>query len=167
MKFSKNYFALIALLSLSACGYTANSSKQYVTFLAPNVDGAVCDVAVEQNHYNILPPQKVKIKTSEEDMHIECNAPGYEAVQMNVAAQVKSKALWGETTGGDWNYDYQTSQQYPDTINIVLPKLEEEKVDVSPLVQENTIEGVIESLASDKAPNDAAEDKPVSVVPGQ
>ncbi len=175
MKFSKNYLALIALLSLSACGYAANSSKQYVTFLAPNTENAICDVFIDLKHYKVHPPHKIKIYRSESDMRIECAAQGSPAVEMNVAAQYQNKALWGQSSGGAWNYDRESFYAYPEIINIEFPQSVSKDTDLSnPVtdiesedVQNNTIEGVIESLASDKAQNDAAEDQPVSVVPGQ
>lgn len=108
----------LATLLLGACGYAIETSNQDITFLTPGAKGAHCDVYVNKLRYQASPPQKINIRKSSKDMQVSCTAPGNRKVDMDVPANISSKALWGGPAGVAWDYGAQTLHDYPSVIAV-------------------------------------------------
>jgi hypothetical protein len=105
-------------LTLASCGYTVNKSHQDISFETPGAENATCDVYVDKLRYQVMPPQKVNIMKSENDMEIKCIAPGNRMKTLTVPAKFSYRTVWGTPAGMAWDYASESMYYYPSVIAI-------------------------------------------------
>ncbi len=70
-------FSLMSvLILLGGCSYAFDRSTQDVTILTPGAEHAMCYVYVDGLRHKVYPPQSTIITKSEEDLIVDCLAPG-------------------------------------------------------------------------------------------
>ena len=127
MTFCKQTFSFLSLFSVLAvagCGYVSESSHQNITFLTPDAQDAKCHVFVDGIKYQVFPPQTLNIKKSEADMQITCQAPGNRTIEMEVPADLTTRAIWGGPVGMAWDYASDSLYHYPSVIAIDFSHIE-------------------------------------------
>ncbi len=127
MTFCKQTFSFLSLFSVLAvagCGYVSESSNQNITFLTPDAQDAKCFASVDGIKYQVFPPQTLNIKKSEKDMHITCHAPGNRTIEMDVPADLTTRAIWGGPVGMAWDYASDSLYHYPSVIAIDFSQTE-------------------------------------------
>lgn len=127
MTFCKQTFSFLSLFSVLAvagCGYVSESSHQNITFLTPDAQDAKCYVFVDGIKYQVFPPQTLNIKKSEADMQITCQAPGNRTIEMEVPADLTTRAIWGGPVGMAWDYASDSLYHYPSVIAIDFSHIE-------------------------------------------
>lgn len=118
MRFFSSVFCTAALISLASCGYTTKSSNQDITFLSPEAQNAKCHVFVGKLKYQVFPPQTINVKSSQEDMRVECFGPGNRIAEMVVPSKLTKRAIWGGPAGMAWDYASDSMFHYPEVIAI-------------------------------------------------
>ncbi|MDH5722136.1 MAG: hypothetical protein OEY94_02295 [Alphaproteobacteria bacterium] len=111
-----------SILALASCGYAVEQSNQMVEIITPGAENARCEVWVDKIRYQIHPPQKMNIMKSENDMVLDCIAPGNRRLKMSVPAKFESKAIWGTPAGMAWDYASKSLHYYPDVIAVDFSK---------------------------------------------
>lgn len=113
---------LLSVLALAGCAYTMDESIQDLTIETPGAYNALCDVYVDGFRYVFHPPQTRSIFRSNEDLVVDCKAPGNrhkklvfkphlnQSTHFNVANGVVPGLLWDYQSGAMFNY--------PDTIEV-------------------------------------------------
>lgn len=117
-----NILSFSSVLVLASCGYAVEQSNQTIEIVTPGAENARCDVWVDKIRYQINPPQKMNIMKSENDMILDCIAPGNRHIEMKVSPKFESKAIWGTPAGMAWDYAAKSLHYYPDVVAVDFSK---------------------------------------------
>ena len=119
-----SFLSLFGVLAVAGCGYVSEASHQNITFLTPDAQDAKCFAIVNGLKYQVFPPQTINIKKSEHDMQITCHAPGNRTIEMDVPADLTTRAIWGGPVGVAWDYASDSLYHYPSVIAIDFSNVE-------------------------------------------
>ncbi len=112
---------LIPLAVLGACAYAIDGAIQDVQFVTPGANGAACNVYVEGLKYKVRPPQTINIYKSNEDLVVDCKAPGNRRKVVYIEPRIETSTAWNATNAGvglPWDYASQALFRYPDVVEI-------------------------------------------------
>jgi len=126
MRLLNKFLLFSVVFGLGGCGYTVESSNQYIMFLTPGAENARCEVYVDKIKYVIYPSEERNIKKSENDMRVVCHAPGNRMVEVDIPASFTKRAIWGGPVGVAWDYASKSLYHYPSVIAVDF-SLEETK----------------------------------------
>jgi len=110
-----------ALLTLSACSYAVDTSVQDIKILTPGAENAVCMMYVDKVKYRVHPPQTTSIFRTEEDLIIDCMAPGNRAKKVVIEPTYNDSAAGNVATAGAglaWDYASGALFKYPDVVEV-------------------------------------------------
>lgn len=119
---SKKYFVLIPLIMASACAYTLEGQMQDLTIRTPGAYDAVCDVYANKIRYKFYPPQTRKVTKSDEDLIIDCKAPGGRdrkvVIEPVISKVAPANAVNGLVPGTMWDYASGALFTYPEVVEV-------------------------------------------------
>lgn len=118
---SRIFALLAAVFCLSACAYILDSQQQQITFNTIAAKNAQCDVWVKGRHYKVYPPQTITINRAQEDLIVDCEAPGRREKKIVIPAAINDNTSMNITNAGiGLPYDYLTQSMfaYPERIEI-------------------------------------------------
>lgn len=105
------YFALAALVLLSACATAVQPKSQKIQFNAVNGDDPKCIVSTPLHKYVVYPPQAVNIERSRYVLVVECTANNGKQRRLLVPPETNPTSVYGgplrvvdRVTGSAWNY---------------------------------------------------------------
>ncbi len=120
---------LSLILLLTSCAYAIDKSIQPLTIVTPGAHDALCYVYVNKLKYKFRPPQTITISKSEDDLIIDCLAPGNRRQKLVIAPEYADTALGNMVTLGAglaWDYASGALFKYPDVVEVdfteILPK---------------------------------------------
>jgi hypothetical protein len=112
---------LTALLLLPSCAYFIDKHIQDIEFVTISAEDAECDVFVNGLRNKVHPPQTININNNEEDMVIDCKAPGNRRKKITVPADINATTLLNVGNAGaglPWDFASKAAFKYPDVIEI-------------------------------------------------
>lgn len=119
---SKKYLILVPLIMASACAYTLEGQNQEITIRTPGAYDAVCDVYANKIRYKFYPPQTRFVNKSEEDLIIDCKAPGNRnrkvVIEPVISKVAPANAANGLVPGTMWDYASGALFTYPEVIEV-------------------------------------------------
>lgn len=119
---------LSATLLLGACSYVTDGSVQDVTVLTPGANNAECKLSLGSVQYAYNPPMTRSIQKSEENMVVDCWAPGNRHKVVNIAPNISSSTLYnaghGVAPGLAWDYASKSMYYFPKTVEVDFTQME-------------------------------------------
>lgn len=119
---SKKHFILFPLILASACAYTLEGQMQDLTIRTPGAYDAVCDVYANKIRYKFYPPQTRKVTKSDEDLIIDCKAPGNRdrkvVIEPVISKVAPANAANGLVPGTAWDYASGALFTYPEVVEV-------------------------------------------------
>ncbi len=119
--YKKTLFILPVML-VAACAYTLDKQFQPLTLRTPGALNSRCDVYADKVRYKFYPPETRNIKNSNDDLIIECMAPGNRnrrvVIEANISKYAAGNILTGFVPGVMWDYASDSIFTYPDTVEI-------------------------------------------------
>lgn len=113
---------LVSLIALGACAYTMDKEFQPLTIRTPGAKNAVCMVNAANINYKFYPPQTRNIKKSNNDVTIDCMAPGNRerrvVIRPNIEDSFYGNVVNGMVPGGAVDYASEAMFGYPDVVNV-------------------------------------------------
>ncbi|MFP4313260.1 MAG: hypothetical protein ACLFR0_02930 [Alphaproteobacteria bacterium] len=117
----RKYFLLFPLIALGACAYTFDRSYQDVEIRTPGAHDALCVVEANGIKYKFYPPETRQIPKSEDDLIVDCTAPGNRHRMVVLEPKINNKFYGNAVTGmatGPWDYASGAMFEYPDVIEV-------------------------------------------------
>lgn len=112
---------LISTSVLSACAYATDTSVQDITIRTPGAEDAKCLMYVDGVRYRMHPPETTSIARTEEDLIIDCMAPGNRRKKVVIEPMYSDKAVGNVATAGvglAWDYASGALYKYPDIVEV-------------------------------------------------
>lgn len=111
--------SVLALFLVSGCAYTTEKQIQEITIETPGADNARCEVIVDGIPYDVRPPETTTIFKSEEDLIVDCKAPGNRDRRLVISPQKSSMAMMNASTamaGLIWDKASGALYRYPERV---------------------------------------------------
>lgn len=116
------FLSLIGMLALTSCANILESQNQDISFETPGARNAACFVDAGGIRYRVNPPQTVNITKSQDDMIVDCTAPGNRRQKQVIKARSSGYAYADAALGGPpalaWDYFSESVFSYPDVITV-------------------------------------------------
>lgn len=118
----KKLFLFVPILAVSACAYTFDKQYQDVEIRTPGAQDARCTVYANKVRFEYFPPQKRSLPKSEEDLVVDCWAPGNRhrevVIKPTIEDSTYANVLNGAVPGTAWDYASQAMFAYPDVVTV-------------------------------------------------
>ena len=111
----------LATLLLSACSYSANDQSQDITVYTPGAEGTRCLMYIDKVKFRVFPPQTVSVFSHNENMTLDCAAPGNRRKIIEVEPSIESlprENLLLEGPNYAWKAASAGLYRYPDVIEV-------------------------------------------------
>ena len=118
---SYRFLLFTTLIALGACSYTMDEHIQDLRIVTPGAHGAVCYAYVDKLKYKFRPPQTLNISKSDEDLIVDCLAPGNRRKEVVIKAQIEQSVYANALTAGAgavWDYSSGAMFKYPDVVEV-------------------------------------------------
>lgn len=118
---SHRFLIISSLAVLGGCSYAIDSQIQDLTIVTPGATDAVCYVYINNLRYKFHPPETQSVSKSEEDVLVDCLAPGNRRNKVVVQAQIEKSTYANVANGGVgavWDYASGAMFKYPDIIEV-------------------------------------------------
>lgn len=118
----RHLLVLSSVFALGGCAYVLDKQIQDIEIVTPGANDAVCYMHVDGLRYKVFPPQTLNITKSEENLTVDCLAPGNRRQKVVVEPQINNKVYGnvanGIVPGGIYDYITQAAYKYPDVIEV-------------------------------------------------
>lgn len=112
---------LLSTTILVSCAYSTDTSVQDITIRTPGAEDAVCYMYVDGVRYRMHPPQTTSIARTDEDLIVDCLAPGNRRKEVVIKPVYADSAAGNVVTAGVglvWDYASGALFQYPDVVEV-------------------------------------------------
>ncbi len=119
--------SVLALFLTTGCAYTTEKQIQEITIETPGAENARCEVIVDGIPYDVRPPETTTIFKSQEDLIIDCKAPGNRDRRLVISPQKSSMAMMNASTamaGLIWDKASGALYRYPERVIVDFTGLE-------------------------------------------
>ena len=124
----KTILSLATLAAVSGCAYAVDTSVQDITLRTPGANNAVCYMYIDKVKYRVHPPQTISAFRTEEDLIIDCLAPGNRRKKVVIEPLIADSTYGNVITAGAgaaWDYASGAMFKYPDVVEISFIGVEE------------------------------------------
>lgn len=106
---------------LTGCAYALDKQYQDITVLTPGAEGAECFVIVDDVKFKLRPPQTASIFKSDEDLVVDCRAPGNRRNKVVIKPAYSEHAQLNVLNAGigmAWDHESGALYKYPDIVEV-------------------------------------------------